>query len=184
MHKREVHASTLRVVTVREAAGDAAAAPVTIEALFADYVGFVWRSLGHFGVADADLEDQTQEVFIVAHRQLGQYDVQHPRAWLYGIARRCASAYRRRSHRRHECPVETLPERTDASDPSLRAELDLLSRVFASLDEQQQEVFVLYEFEEMSMREVAEALQCPLQTAYARLYAARRELARALEETT
>jgi RNA polymerase sigma-70 factor, ECF subfamily len=160
--------------------------PVTIEALFSDYVGFVWRSLRHFGVAESDLEDQTQEVFLVAHRQIAQYDVQHPRAWLYAIARRCASAYRRRSHRRHECPVETLPESTDMSDPSLRAEIDLLRRVFTRLDEQQQEVFLLYEFEEMSMREVAEALQCPLQTAYTRLYAARRELARALgiEEAT
>jgi RNA polymerase sigma-70 factor, ECF subfamily len=158
--------------------------PVTIEALFSDYVGFVWRSLRQLGVAEADLEDQTQEVFIVVHRQLAQYDVQHPRAWLYGIARRCASGYRRRSHRRHECPVDTLPESSDTTDPSARAELDLLSRVLASLDEQQQEVFVLYEFEEMSMREVAEALQCPLQTAYTRLHAARRELARALEEAT
>ncbi len=158
--------------------------PVTIEALFSDYVGFVWRSLRQLGVAEADLEDQTQELFLVAHRQLAQYDVQHPRAWLYAIARRCASGYRRRSHRRHECPVETLPESGDTTDPSLRAELELLSRVFALLDAQQQEVFVLHEFEEMPMREVAEALQCPLQTAYTRLYAARRELARALEEAT
>ena len=32
------------------------------------------------------------------------------------------------------------------------------------------------------MREVARIVQCPVQTAYARLYAARRELARALSE--
>jgi len=39
-------------------------------------------------------------------------------------------------------------------------------------------VFVLYELEELSMREVAEIVGCALQTAYGRLYAARRDLQR------
>lgn len=178
-----VHASIVRVVAVKDGAGDVSAAPMTIEALFSDHAGFVWRSLRQFGVAEADLEDQTQEVFLVAHRRLSQWDGEHPRAWLYAIARRCSAAYRRRSHRRHERPVETLPESSDARDPSARAEVDLLRRVLDSLDEEKRAVFLLYEIEEMSMREVAEAVQCPLQTAYTRLQAARRELARALEET-
>jgi len=179
-----VHASILGVVTAREAAGDVAPVPMTIEALFSTYVEFVWRSLRHFGVPEADLEDQTQEVFLVAYRRQEECDVQHPRAWLYGIARRRASGYRRRSHLRHECPVETLPERIDPRDLFARTEIGLLSRVFASLDEDKQAVFLLYEIEEMSMREVAEAVQCPLKTAYARYHAARRELSRALGEAT
>ncbi len=155
-----------------------------IETLFSAHADFVWRSLRHFGVADVDLEDQTQEVFLIAHRRREDCEGQHPRSWLFGIARRCAAAYRRRSHRRHERPVEALPERSDTRDPSVGAEIDLLSRVFASLDEDKQAVFLLYEIEEMSMREVAEVLQIPLQTAYARYHAARRDLTRALEEAT
>jgi RNA polymerase sigma-70 factor, ECF subfamily len=177
-----VHASLVHAIALRETASAAVDVPMTIEALFSTYAGFVWRTLRHFGVAPVDLEDQTQEVFLVAHRRLAQWDGQQARPWLYGIARRCAAAYRRRGHRIHERPVETLPESTDARDFSERAEVAFLMRVLQSLDEDKRSVFLLYEVEEMSMREVAEAVQCPLQTAYTRLYAARRDIARALEE--
>ena len=179
-----MQASILGVVAPKDGAREVNSAPLTIEALFMTHAPFVWRSLQHFGVAESDLEDETQEVFLVAHRRLPEWDGEHPRAWLYAIARRCAAGYRRRSHRRHERPVDPLPERSDARDPSARAEVDLLRRVLDSLDEDKRAVFLLYEIEEMSMREVAEALQCPLQTAYTRLQAARRELTRALEGTT
>ncbi len=154
---------------------------MTVDALWTAHAGFVWRTLRHFGVAPVDLEDQTQEVFLVAHRRLDQWSGP-PRPWLYGIARRCAAAYRRQGHRRHEHPFETLPEGQAAQDFSERAELCFLNRVLQSLDEDKRAVFLLYEIEEMSMREVAESVQCPLQTAYTRLYAARRDIARALEE--
>ncbi|MBN9167888.1 MAG: hypothetical protein BGO98_32200 [Myxococcales bacterium 68-20] len=169
---------------MREAAGDVMPAPMTIDDLFSSYAVFVWRTLRQFGVASADLEDQTQEVFLIAHRRIGHWDGKHPRAWLFAIARRCASAYRRRSHRRHEEPVATVPEEADPGDPSVRAEIDLLNRVFQTLDEDKQIVFILHEVEGMSMREVAEAVQCPLKTAFTRYYAARRELTRALGEAT
>jgi RNA polymerase sigma-70 factor, ECF subfamily len=177
-----VHASILRVVAVRDAAGDAAPARMTIEALFSAHVGFVWRSLRHFGVGEADIEDQIQEVFLIAHRRHAEWDGQHPRAWLYAISRRCASAYRRRGHRRYERPSETLPEPRATQDPSIHVEVDLLRRLLNGLDEEKQSVFVLFEIEEMSMREVAEAVQCTVTAAYARLYAARREIARAIQE--
>lgn len=168
---------------MRSIAGDVIPAP-TIQALFSAHVAFVWRTLRHFGVAETDLEDQTQEVFIVAHRRLADWDGDRPRAWLYGIVRRCAAGYRRRSHRRHEQSVETVPETTDRRDPSARAEFDLVRRAIDALDDEKRAVFILHEIEELSMREVAEAVHCPLKTAYRRLYAARRELARALEEAT
>jgi len=179
-----VHVSTLQVtVTEAEASAKvAASARATVGALFANEVAFVWRSMRRFGVAEADLEDQAQEVFIVAHKRLDSWDGRHPRAWLYEIARRCAAAYHRTGHRRHERVVQDLPEGSDRHDPSAGAELDLLSRIIATLDEDKRTVFILHEVEEMPMREVALAVECPLKTAYTRLYAARRELSLALEE--
>ncbi|MBX3201984.1 MAG: RNA polymerase sigma factor [Labilithrix sp.] len=155
---------------------------MTFDALFHDYVDFVWRSLRHFGVAEADLEDQTQEVFLVAHRHFANVSVEHPRAWLYAIARRAASGYRRRSYRRHERAVENVPESSHSRDPAAGVELDRLASVLDTLDEDKRTVFLLHDVEEMPMREVAEAVGCPLSTAYARLHAARRELAKAIQE--
>jgi RNA polymerase sigma-70 factor, ECF subfamily len=45
--------------------------------------------------------------------------------------------------------------------------------VLEQLDYDKRTVFVLYELEELTLREIAEALEIPLQTAYSRLRAAR-----------
>ncbi len=52
-----------------------------------------------------------------------------------------------------------------------------LRRLFAvldTLDDDKRAVFVLFELEGMAMNDVAIAVGCPAQTAYARLYAARK----------
>jgi RNA polymerase sigma-70 factor (ECF subfamily) len=78
---------------------------------------------------------------------------------------------------RREITVEEVPE--DAAPPlqlDLVATRELSGRLLASLerlDEEKRQAFVLYEVEELTLREVAEALGCPLQTAYSRLQAAR-----------
>jgi RNA polymerase sigma-70 factor (ECF subfamily) len=50
------------------------------------------------------------------------------------------------------------------------------------LPEEQRAAIVLYEIDQLSMGETAEALGCPLQTAYSRLYAARSKVQAALGE--
>jgi RNA polymerase sigma-70 factor (ECF subfamily) len=56
-----------------------------------------------------------------------------------------------------------------------------LRRALGELDDAKRDVFVLYEIEGLTMREVCEILDCPLQTAYSRLHAARKILAEALD---
>ena len=57
----------------------------------------------------------------------------------------------------------------------------LLASLLDVLDSDKRAVFVLYEIEELSMKEVAEAVGCPLQTAYSRLHAARKLILEAAE---
>ncbi len=146
------------------------------------------RALRRLGVAERDLEDVAQEVFVTLHRKLPEIEHEDAiRSYVYGIAVRHASDHRRRAHVRREHPGgDELPERA-GSAPQLaeilsgerRARLD---RALAALDDDKREVLVLYEIEELPMREVAIAVGAPLQTAYSRLYAARRELAALLAE--
>ncbi len=80
--------------------------------------------------------------------------------------------------------MATVPEPA-ADAPQLAAlerrhALAVLDEVLEALDDDKRAVFVLYEVEELAMKEVAEAVGCPLQTAYARLYAARRQFDAAL----
>src|SRR5262245_49705869 len=70
---------------------------LTVRQIFDEHARYVWRTLRHLGVADADLEDVCQEVFVTVHRKLPEFEGRSKlRTWLYGICLRVASDYRRR----------------------------------------------------------------------------------------
>jgi RNA polymerase sigma-70 factor (ECF subfamily) len=151
---------------------------VDVDAIWRAHGGFVWRVLHHLGLPPADIEDATQEVFVVVHRRIGDYQEQDKlRAWLYAICVRVARDHRRKLFRRRERVTDTPPERvvgpTQASSAENRQALQLAEKLLAALPEKQRVVFLLYEVEQMSMPEVALAIDCPLPTAYARLRKAR-----------
>lgn len=151
---------------------------VDVDAIWRAHGGFVWRVLHHLGVKAADIEDATQEVFVVVHRRLSEYQEQDKlRAWLYAICTRVARDHRRKLFRRRERVTDAPPERiaqaTQASTVENQQALQLAEKLLAALPEKQREVFLLYEVEQMSMTEVALALACPVPTAYARLRKAR-----------
>jgi RNA polymerase sigma-70 factor, ECF subfamily len=143
-----------------------------------EHGNFVWRTLRRLGVRDADVDDVCQEVFVVVHRKLGEFE---PRAsiksWLYGICIRTAAAHRRKAPVRREVPTESPEEQATTRGPDAsyegRETLALLDRALEQLDDDKRETFVLYEVEELAMPEVAKILGCPLQTAYSRHRAAR-----------
>lgn len=160
----------------------AADAPLTFSAVFDELAPFVLRVLRHLGISEADLQDQSQEVFVAVFRGLegfaGRSSLQ---TWVYGICLRVASNHRRRAHVRRERPCSEPPEQVAAGlhpHESLERQQDrrVLSALLDSLDPDKREVFVLYELEELPMKQVAEVCGCPLQTAYSRLHAARRLL--------
>jgi len=149
--------------------------------VFQENAPYVWRCLRRLGVAPADVEDVCQEVFVVVHRKLSDYDGRASvRSWLYGFCVRKASDYRRLAHIRREKVTDELPElpTSQGQDEALdrRAARDFLDALLDRLDEPQRTVFVLYEVEELPMHEVARIADCPLQTAYSRLHAARRRI--------
>jgi RNA polymerase sigma-70 factor (ECF subfamily) len=143
---------------------------------------FVWNSLRRFGVADRDVEDVAHEVFVVVDRHLAEYDPARPlRPWIFAIAFRCASDYRRRAHRRHEMLVDEHPDGADARPAAdevlLRAEeSNLARRALLAVPEDRRAVVILHDFEEVSMSEVADALGIPVKTGYSRLRVGREEL--------
>src|SRR5262245_7483674 len=70
---------------------------LSVRQIFDEHARYVWRTLRHLGVADADLEDVCQEVFVTVHRKLPEFEGRSKlRTWLYGICLRVASDYRRR----------------------------------------------------------------------------------------
>ena len=152
--------------------------------VFRVHAPLVWRALRRLGVREDDVKDLCQEVFVVVHRKLPEFEGRAKLStWVYGICVRVASDHRKRAHVRHESadavPEGRLsaPQLNDIAHTQARA---LLDTVLAELDEDKRAVFVLYEIEELPMADVAIAVGAPLQTAYSRLHAARKLVAESI----
>src|SRR5207302_10408961 len=75
----------------------------SLSEVFRQYAPFVWRALRRLGVPESDVEDVCQEVFVVVHRKLGDFEGRSSlRTWIYGICTRTASDYRRSGRVRRE----------------------------------------------------------------------------------
>lgn len=156
-----------------------------LEAIYREHHGFVWRSLYHYGLRDEALQDAVQDVFLVVHRRLGDFDgTKAIRNWLYGIARRVAADHRKKNERRRT-RLKLVPDPEQGADH--RREFDQMAaaqqvdRLLQVLDEEKREVFVLSEVEGMTAPEIADTLELNVNTVYARLRAARKRFERELE---
>lgn len=173
-------ASTLPAVPAVPAVGD-----VDYPALFRAHYGRVVRWLTVLGVARADVDDVAQEVFLVAHRRLGQLrDGASTTGWLLGIARRVAATARRGRGRAERRAAEAEPP-ADPIDPeaaALRNEGARLVHAFAcSLPEEQRLVFVLYELDGASAGEIADAFGTSINTVHARVRLIREKFQRLVQ---
>jgi RNA polymerase sigma-70 factor (ECF subfamily) len=158
-------------------------AAVDFESVYAQGFGFVWRNLRRLGVPEHQLRDAAQDVFVVVHRRLGDWDGSESiRPWLYSILRRVAADTRRR-RRRKEWPqrgeVHTLADFRDAGPENNAArnqEMRLLHALLERLDDDKREVLILVDLEGMTVPEVAALLSANLNTVYSRLRAARQAM--------
>jgi RNA polymerase sigma-70 factor, ECF subfamily len=155
------------------------------DAIYTEHFAFVWRCLRGLGVSDAGLEDASQDVFVVVHRKLAEFQGSSSvRTWLYGIVRNVAFNHRRARARKGDS--ESLDERIVSLAPgplelAQDAEAaEFVQRFLAGLDERKRDVFLLALLEEMSIPEVASVLDVPLNTAYSRLRLVRADWERAL----
>ena len=155
--------------------------------IFRTYSGFVWRVLLRLGVAEADVEDVAQEVFMGVHRNLERFEGRCTlRTWVYGICHRRAVDYRRRAYVRREVatdePPEMVEEATQERGLDVQHARDRLNQVLESLDEDKRAVFVLFEIEQLPMDEVAEIVGCRESTVRNHLFNARKILRKLIIE--
>lgn len=167
----------------------AAAGVAGPSAVHDQHADLVWATLQRFGVPPEDLEDAFQDVFIVVHQRLADFDGgARLSSWLFEICRRVASTHRRRAKKRRERTCETPSEDLvdGASGPERLAEerqaREQLARILDAMDPDRRAFFVMFEIEEMPCDEIASLAGIPVGTVYSRLHAARREFSRLLEE--
>lgn len=163
---------------------DVAAPRLEFAAVYEDHFAFVWRSLRRLGVAEAQLDDAAQDVFLVVYRRLPDFEGRSSlKTWIFGIVLKVVRTYKRTAARKPTEPLEgDVPARASAAEELTDAAraARLVQSLLEELDDAPRAVFVLAELEEMTAPEISAALGVNLNTVYSRLRAARRDFDAAL----
>jgi RNA polymerase sigma-70 factor (ECF subfamily) len=160
------------------------AEPGGLQEIYTQHADFVFRNLRRLGVHEAAIDDAVQDVFLVVHRRLADFESRSlMTTWLFGIVLRVAQTYRRSATRRDArlsyapaTEVERVPVSAAESPLALferREATLLLHRLLDRLDDDKRAMLVCIELEQMTVPEAAESLGLNLNTAYGRLRAAR-----------
>lgn len=175
------------------AASLARAEPVpspTFADVYDAHAEFVWRAARRLGVAPSSLEDVFQEIFIVVHRRLAEFEGRSSlKTWLYGITVHVVRRHRRTlqrkpAHLTTDGEIDDVAGAEAADGPleaaAKREAVRVLHEILDQLDDEKREVFVLAELEQMPAHEIGEALSLNANTVQSRLRAARQAFEQAL----
>jgi RNA polymerase sigma-70 factor, ECF subfamily len=185
--------STALAVLPREAAESMTvpSTPLTLEAIYDNHIDFVWRTLARLGVAHDRMDDAAQDVFVVVHRKLSEFEHRSSvKTWLFRIVQRVAHDHRRARRRKDRgLGREMAEDPEELSDEASGGPLQhveqadairLLERLVSELDRDKREVFMLSELEQMTAPEISETLGIPVAKVYCRLRTAREQFEAAL----
>jgi RNA polymerase sigma-70 factor (ECF subfamily) len=133
---------------------------------------------------DADAEDLTQEIWIRVIRGIARVrDGSRLRGWLFGIARRVLMDRLRLAYAApaaSDVDIETLAAEIDPVDSE--ADLASLEAALDTLPVVERDVLTLFYLRDLSLAELADALDVPVGTVKSRLFRARRMLRAAMQE--
>jgi len=182
--------STDEIIVERALTGDAEAFGEIVRRWERRIFALTYGMLGR----EEDARDATQETFLAAFRNLrgfrGEAKVS---SWLHRIAVNQCISRQRRSKVRSESALEDEAE-TNAGrfasplnySPARvvegRQETAAVRRAINSLPVELRQVVVMKEFEELTFREISEALELPLSTVKSRLYTALKQLQMRLQK--
>jgi RNA polymerase sigma-70 factor, ECF subfamily len=162
------------------------AVQLDFEQVYDELFDFVYRNARRLGVPLSAADDVVQEVFLVVHRRLSEYDGRATlRGWVYGILANTVRDYRRRFRRKQAPLVATERDEQLGSAPSgaspeqrteLKRDLELLMKLLDDLPEAQRELIVLADLEQMNVPEICQCIGGNSNTVHSRLRVARENL--------
>jgi RNA polymerase sigma-70 factor, ECF subfamily len=158
----------------------------TFEQVYAEFFDFVYRNARRLGVPAVAADDVVQDVFLVLHRRLREFDGRASmQGWVYGILANTVRDHRR-SFRRKQAPLvpterdEELGPASSRGNPEAHAQqAQDVARLMALLDElssAERELIVLADLEQLSVPEICACIGGNANTVYSRLRAARENL--------
>jgi len=152
-----------------------------------------WRYLG----SRDEAEDATQDVFLKAYQALVQWEPKAKfKTWLYRIAiNHCLNLLKRRQKVAFQTLTPGGSEKNDSilSDPPSREEdgetclikrqrQNIIRNLIRELPVNQRHVIILYYYQNLSYKEVAEVLNISINSVESRLYRAKQNLAKKIQK--
>lgn len=156
---------------------------VTIEGLIADHYQSVYRFAYRLCGSEHLAADLTQDTFIRALEKIEQIrDPARAKAWLFTILR---NLYRRTMTKESRLNLASLEEEPHAiqHSESVVAEVDpeSLQAALNQIDEEFRTPIILYFFDDISYRDIAEIMNIPIGTVMSRLARGKEYLKQLLE---
>lgn len=152
----------------------------TIEELVTRHAQTVFRYAYRLSGSMVDAEDLTQETFLLAAKNIDQ--LENPiraQGWLLAITR---NAFLRQRRVHQVALVEDMAATAvESAVESDGADEELLQIAIQSLPEEQRVMILMFYFEDMSYKEIAEQLGIPIGTVMSRLSRAKAALRKKLD---
>jgi RNA polymerase sigma-70 factor (ECF subfamily) len=159
--------------------------------IYDSMVQYVWNVVSRMGVSRSDAEDVVQEVFVIVHRRLDDFEGRAQlKTWVFKIALHVVQHYFRTHARKpgdrataKGTEIHSLVERQEngpAAEVERMERRRTLDRLLDQLDESKRAVFVLAELEQLTLSEIAEIVESNTNTVASRLRAARQAFEKAL----
>jgi RNA polymerase sigma-70 factor (ECF subfamily) len=159
--------------------------------IYESMVQYVWNVVSRMGVHRSDAEDVVQEVFVIVHRRLDDFEGRAQlKTWVFKIAVHVVQHYFRTHARKpgdrataKGTEILSLVERQEngpAAEVERRERLRTLDGLLDQLDEPKRAVFVLAEIEQLTLSEIAEIVELNANTVASRLRSARQGFEKAL----
>ncbi|MBN1456809.1 MAG: sigma-70 family RNA polymerase sigma factor [Sedimentisphaerales bacterium] len=143
-------------------------------------------ALGFVGNKE-DAMDLSQEAFYRAYKNINTLDCDRKFfPWFYQILKNLCFTHLRKQSNRLRCQLDGVVEETAQHEYGLKFNPELIAeknenkvrvwQALGQLDEKHREIIVLRHFQNLSYKQIAEALYCSKDTVTTRLYHARRML--------
>lgn len=152
--------------------------PVTIEGLIDQHHEVVFRYSFRLAGNQADAEDLSQQTFLIAQQKLEQLrNPESAKGWLLTICRNRFLKSIRRSQQAtissSELPVEEIPDELPGDD---WIDSELIQNCLEQLPEEYRVVLLMFYFEQLSYKEIADQLDVKIGTVMSRLSRAKSRL--------
>ena len=145
--------------------------------------GFLYRMTSDREIA----EDLLQETFVAALKNINQFDrARNFLSWVFGIAHKRAIDYFRhvKVEYDHQKDLDgSIGSRLDTPDDSLKNKRFkvLVNEAIKTLEPAQREVFLLRELGDIPFKEIAQMMDCPINTALGRMRLALKNIRKELK---